>query len=79
MLPLKNVPDIYPPGRYREGQRVRFVFGTAEVEGVITEDRGPLGIDGRRVYRIEFRIDPEYVPDEVSAIELMEDEFTPID
>ena len=34
------------PGPFREGDRVRFPFGTAEVEGTVVEDRGNLGVGG---------------------------------
>lgn len=34
---------------------MRFQLGFRPVQGVITEDRGPLGVGGRHLYRIEFR------------------------
>jgi hypothetical protein len=40
--------------RYRKGDRVRFRFGLEHVEGVVKEDRGPIGIGGRRLFLVEF-------------------------
>ena len=36
------------------GDHVRIQFGYNPVEGIITEDRGPIGIGGRRLYTVEF-------------------------
>jgi len=38
------------------GDRVRFQRGTDTVEGVICEERGPLGIGGRHLYGIRFHV-----------------------
>jgi hypothetical protein len=38
--------------RYRKGDRVKFRYGTHFVVGVITEDRGPIGVNGRRLYEV---------------------------
>jgi len=40
--------------KFRKGDRVRFQFGIYPVEGIVKEDRGPIGIGGRRLYRVEF-------------------------
>lgn len=45
--------------RYRKGDPVRFRFGVKFVEGVVIEERGPIGIGGRRLYGIEFRLGPD--------------------
>jgi hypothetical protein len=45
------------PGPFREGDRVRFRFGAAEVEGTVVEDRGNLGVGGRRLYGVRFELD----------------------
>lgn len=47
--------------RYRKGDRVRFRFGVKDVEGTVIEERGPIGIGGRRLYGIQFHLgsDPE--------------------
>lgn len=39
------------------GDRVRFQWGFHDVEGVIVEDRGPLGGGGRPLYDIAFRLE----------------------
>ena len=44
--------------KYRKGDRVRFRFVTRFLEGVVKEDRGPIGINGRHLYRVEFRLGP---------------------
>ncbi len=43
-----------PERKFRKGDRVRFQFGIYPVEGVVKEDRGPLGINGRHLYGVEF-------------------------
>lgn len=43
--------------RLRKGQAVRFQFGIRRVEGVVTEDRGPIGVKGRRLYGVEFLVE----------------------
>jgi hypothetical protein len=45
------------PGPFRVGERVAFRFGTAELEGVIVEDRGNLGSGGKRLYGVRFHVD----------------------
>jgi hypothetical protein len=41
-----------------KGDRVKFTLGTRLVQGVVTEDRGPIGVKGRHLYLIEFSADP---------------------
>ncbi len=60
--------------RFQRGDRVRFPFGSSVVIGVIIEDRGPIGVGGRRLYGIEFPLTPE----ELRYIELPEEEFSAI-
>jgi hypothetical protein len=67
--PIKKKP---PPPKYRVGDRVRFHFPMDTVEGVITEDRGGLGVGGRRLYGIRFMWG-----EEDSYIELPEEEMEP--
>ena len=43
--------------RFRVGDRVRFEFGVERVTGTIVEDRGPIGVNGRRLYAIQFKMD----------------------
>lgn len=35
------------------GSRVSFLWGFSQLEGKIVEDRGAIGVGGRRLYRIE--------------------------
>ena len=37
---------------FRVGDRVRFTFGVTPVEGKVVEDRGAIGVGGRRLYRV---------------------------
>jgi hypothetical protein len=43
-----------PETRFRKGDLVQFQFGLSTVQGVVKEDRGPIGIKGRHLYLIEF-------------------------
>lgn len=61
--------------RYRRGDRVRFRWGHGRVEGVVKEDRGPIGVNGRRLYGVNFRMGAE--AEEVSYIELPAAELEP--
>jgi hypothetical protein len=45
------------PGPFKVGDRVAFRFGPVEMEGDIVEDRGPLGLGGKRLYGVIFRVD----------------------
>jgi hypothetical protein len=40
--------------RFRVGDRVAFLYGLQKVAGEIVEDRGPLGVYGRRLYRVRI-------------------------
>ena len=44
---------------FRKGDRVRFTLGVRPVEGLVKEDRGPIGIKGRHLYLVEFGDDDE--------------------
>jgi hypothetical protein len=57
-----------PEPRFRKGDHVRFRLGTRSVEGVVKEDRGPIGVKGRYPYLVEFRSEAQC--DFRSAIEL---------
>ena len=54
--------------RFRVGDRVRFPFGRHSVSGVVTEDRGPIGLRGGRLYRIQVPMDP-YEPEDYTVPE----------
>lgn len=44
--------------RFRVDDKVAFTFGTRRVKGFIVEDRGPLGVNGRRIYGVRLDMDP---------------------
>lgn len=44
---------------FQVGQWVTFKYGTRDVQGVVKEDRGPIGMKGRVLYLIEFRRETE--------------------
>lgn len=50
------------------GDIVQFIYGRGKVTGTVKEDRGPIGVKGRRLYLVEFSPDP----DSPSQIELPE-------
>ena len=56
MNPLMQVPDKIP-GKFRVGDRVRILHGFRGVIADIIEDRGRIGVRGRRLYRVKFRLD----------------------
>lgn len=60
--------------RYKKGDLVRFSLGGMRtVQGVIKEDRGPIGMKGRRLYLIVFPFSSDSV--ELTEIELPAVEF----
>lgn len=56
MNPLTQVPG-QTPGRFRVGDRVRILHGFRGVIAEVVEDRGPIGVRGRRLYGVKFRVD----------------------
>jgi hypothetical protein len=66
-----------PEPRFRKGDLVRFRFGLRSVQGVVKEDRGPIGIKGRHLYLVEFRPEPQ--PVAPSAVELPADELQAVE
>jgi hypothetical protein len=40
------------------GDQVRFVYGKQKITGTVKEDRGPIGVKGRRLYLISFLLEP---------------------
>jgi hypothetical protein len=54
---VKNPSAALNPGPFREGDRVRLLWGVTPVEGVVIEDRGNRGVGGRRFYRVRVRLD----------------------
>lgn len=57
-----------PEHRFKKGDIVTFSAGPRIIQGVVKEDRGPIGIKGRRLYLVEFG--PALHVDEPSHIEL---------
>ena len=64
------------PSTVHVGDRVRFKWDRHDMEGVVVEDRGPLGIGGRRLYGIVFQF--EFDPED-KIIELAPSEFVVIE
>lgn len=46
------------------GDRVRFTFGVSQWDGLIVEDRGPIGDGGRQLFRVRFPLHPKYEGEE---------------
>jgi hypothetical protein len=65
-----------PVARFRAGDRVQFEWGGHTFWGTIVEDRGLLGVNGRRLYHIDIPMDPE-LPDEPHRTMKAEDELEP--
>src|SRR5438552_8092031 len=62
------------PPKFKVGDRVVMHRGNREVEAVVVEDRGPLGIDGERIYGLHY----EFLPGETRYTERDEHELTPV-
>jgi len=54
--------------RFKRGDLVKFKAGTRMIQGVVKEDRGPLGLKGRHLYLIDFG--PPRYPEEPHLVEL---------
>lgn len=61
--------------RLKAGDLVSFLRAGRRVTGQVIEDRGPLGVGGRRLYRILAPVPPEG-PEESSSFEMPEEEMT---
>jgi hypothetical protein len=60
-----------PAPRFRVGDWVSFLYGRRRVQAQIIEDRGPLGVNGRRIYRVRLDLeDAESTSFEVSEEDL---------
>lgn len=59
------------------GQLVTFKYGTRNVQGLVKEDRGPIGMKGRVLYLVEFR--PETQSGYVSHFELPADRLQKVE
>jgi hypothetical protein len=61
------------PGPFGVGDRVGLLWGFTPVEGLVVEDRGNLGVGGRRLYRVRIQLDDnisEAIETEVPADDL---------
>jgi hypothetical protein len=74
-MTARNRHSSAPRRAYRVGDRVRFTFGFEEVEGIVEEDRGPLGPDGEQIYRV--RLERDYA--EPMIFELLVSQLQPAD
>jgi hypothetical protein len=59
--------------RFRRGDLVSFRLGTRCVQGAVKEDRGPIGVNRRRLYLVEFRPEPQSAS--LSLVELPADQL----
>lgn len=57
MSSIKKHAKETPP-EFKVGDAVSFAFGNDWLSGKVVEDRGCLGIGGRRLYGIKFEINP---------------------
>jgi hypothetical protein len=60
-----------PAPRFRVGEWVSFLYGPRRTQAQIIEDRGPIGVQGRRIYRV--RLDLEQA--DSMAFELPEEDL----
>jgi hypothetical protein len=58
---------------FKRGDLVTFTMGLRVLQGEVKEDRGPIGINGRRLYLVEFLFEPQAAS--LSQIELPADEL----
>jgi len=56
---MSRVKEIKP--RFRVGDWVSFLFGTSRATAQIVEDRGPIGVNGRRLYEVKWVIGADAV------------------
>jgi hypothetical protein len=73
--PARNTWVDQNPGPFREGDRVRLLWGNTEVKATVVEDRGNLGGGGKRLYGVRFRVDDvsdpiytELLPEELTLV-----------
>lgn len=59
--------------QFRKGDVIRFELGARSVQGEVKEDRGPIGVKGRRLYLVEYR--PETHSPSLAQIELPADQL----
>jgi hypothetical protein len=65
---------IHGRSPFHVGDRVRVDFGRRKLTGVIVEDRGAIGAQGRHLFQVDIPMDP-FDP---MSVELPEDELEPV-
>ena len=55
--------------KFKVGDWVSFLYGARRVLAQIIEDRGPIGVNRRRLYRVQMNLDPS----EIATSEIPED------
>jgi hypothetical protein len=65
-----------PELSFRKGDLVKFQLGIRPLEGAVKEDRGPIGVKGRRLYLVEFRPEPQSAS--LALIELPGEQLQPV-
>jgi hypothetical protein len=60
--------------QFRSGDRVSFSLGKYDLTGVIVEERGPIGVQGRRLFVVQIPMDP----DEPENYTIPENELKPV-
>jgi hypothetical protein len=48
-----------PKAQFHKGDLVTFRLTTRVMRGEVKEDRGPIGVNGRHLYLVEFSLDPD--------------------
>ncbi len=51
----------------RVGDRVKLRFGRRDVTGTVIEDRGRIGVNGRRLLRVKVELEPSLEPMELEV------------
>src|SRR5437667_12049024 len=70
---------------FRLGDRVKVAFGRRKLTGVIVEDRGAIGAQGRHLFQVNIPMDPfepmmvELPEDEIEAVAAGSDDAVSID
>ena len=62
-----------PKPLFRVGQRVTFTIVHELIHGVVSEDRGPLAEQGKRLYQVQA----DFGLDEPRVFELIEEDLLP--
>lgn len=67
--------EMRPAPRFRVGDWVAFLYGPRKVSAEVVEDRGLLGMQGRRLYRVRLDLDQG----ESTTFELSEEDLEAAD